>query len=107
MKVEEVKKVFDGRSVGSVNGLYIKFYSDENTSEKDVYKLHIEGVKTPYEFSVTQIKTNGNSIEVTAKRENEGWKEVEIDIRSLIGLEITRVTDEGEIETIERKWREM
>lgn len=52
MKIEKVKKVFDGRIVGSVNGLYVTFNSDENVSKNDIYTLYIEGVRDPYEFSV-------------------------------------------------------
>lgn len=107
MKIEEVKKVFDGRAVGSVNGLYVVFNSDENVSENDIYTLYVEGVKEPYEFSVAQVRTNGKTFEVTAIRQNEGWHETEIDIRSLIGLEINKMTDADEIKQTHQKWRQL
>lgn len=104
MKIEEVKRVFDGRAVGSVNGLYVVFNSDENVSEKDIYTLCVEGVRDPYEFEVIQIRTDGKTLEVTAKRRKEGWNEAEIDIRSLIGLEIIKMTDADEIKRTREKW---
>ena len=93
-----------GRPVG-INGLVIEFTTTENVKPDDVYYLNYKDEN--YYFLVRELSTAGEySLELKAT-EYGYWAEylkekVEgLDIRELVGLNLTQVKDEGKLSQLQ------
>lgn len=83
-------------------GLYITFNSKENVKLGDYINLLYAGLNKP--FQVVGVKVVGDLLEVSAKEVGYWAHKLDripdLDLRSLIGLEVLPITDTDEIKEI-------
>lgn len=83
-------------------GLYITFKSEDNVIQGDYVNLLYPNQARP--FKVVEVKVVGDLLEVNAKEVGYFARRLnmlpDLDLRSLIGLEVTPVKDKEEIARI-------
>ena len=86
----------------TLRGLHIEFISVDNLKEGDIVDLTLDGKN--HHFEIRKVEILGDDLKITAK-ETGYWatkldREQNFDLRTLIGLEITPVTNPDTIKDI-------
>lgn len=88
-----------------IGGLYITFNSKENVKQGDYMNLLYPEKSSP--FKVVGVKVVGDLLEISAREAGYyAWKLEKLpnlDLRSLVGLEVLPITDENEIKKIKEQ----
>lgn len=95
MKIQKAELVSTDKRARINGGTYIIYQSPENVIKGSNIELEFENKK--HYFEVIDISINGESLEVKA-REVGYWchnfdRNVNFDLRNIIGLELTKVDD--------------
>ena len=104
MKVESIKSISPNKRERISGGVYIEFKSTDNVKKGDYFKVIVNG--SNHEFEASEVQVEGTDLKVTAK-EVGYWAKVIVevaktlehkgtDLRTVIGSEVTTVTDEVE-----------
>lgn len=101
-KVTSAEIVQHNKRARVTGGLYITFNSKENVKHGDYINLLYTGHNRP--FKVVGVKVVGDLLEVSAKEVGYWAHKLDqipdLDLRSLIGLEVLPITDTDEIKEI-------
>lgn len=96
MKITNVKQVRADKRAKVSGGLYIEYTTADNTLQGAIVSI-IHRDKISY-FEVTEITVNGELLNITAKEIGHWAIRLEInlylDVRQLIGLPVSVITDE-------------
>lgn len=102
MKVQSVEHVQSDKRNRIIGGVYITFNSIDNVCKDDYFKLEFNG--NTYNFQVTSIKVIGGILEVQACEAgyfvNKLSNKEGIDLRTIVGVEISPIKDKEEIKQI-------
>lgn len=104
MKVLTVELVTPNKRERVSGGVYIEFETTENVKKGDYFKVRV--ADSDYEFQVNGIKVIGESLKITAEEVGYWvWKldHKGIDLREVIGCDITPVTDDTEKKEIYKR----
>lgn len=97
MKVLTAELVASNRRERISGGVYIEFETTDNVKKDDYFKVRVGD--NNYDFQANGIKVIGESLKITAKEVGYwAWKldHKGIDLREVIGCDITPITDDTE-----------
>jgi hypothetical protein len=97
MKVLTAELVASNRRERVSGGVYIEFETTENVKKDDYFKVRVGD--NNYDFQANGIKVIGESLKITANEVGYWASKLDhkgIDLREVIGCDITPVTDDTE-----------
>lgn len=97
MKVLTAELVATNRRERVSGGVYIEFETTENVKKDDYFKVRVGD--SNYDFQANGIKVIGEKLMITAKEVGYWASKLDhkgIDLREVIGCDITPVTDDTE-----------
>lgn len=101
MKVLTAELIESNKRERISGGVYVEFESSENIKKGCYVKVKVDGIN--YSFEVNGIKVNGEKLKISAKEVGYWAHTLEqkgIDLRTIIGCEVSIVTDETESKKI-------
>jgi hypothetical protein len=97
MNVLTAELVASNRRERISGGVYIEFQTTENVKKDDYFKVKVDGFN--YDFQANVVKVEGDKLKVTAKEVGYWAQKLDkkgVDLRLVIGSEVTPVVDEVE-----------
>lgn len=97
MKVLTVELVESNRRERVSGGVYIQFESTENVKKDDYFQIKVQN--HTFDFKANGIKVIGEKLMITANEVGYWAQKLDkggIDLREVIGCEVTPVTDDTE-----------